>query len=132
MGGIFGIFKTRKEKAIMENTEKGSAATEAETEIKGLDEIREAYPDADIDAELENARFLALLRGEPLDAKTAYELLHPELQAKEGEQPPQRPSENGRMGGSTASVKTDPSRFTKKDLAEIRRQVAQGRTVRFD
>lgn len=104
------------------------------------------YPSFDLDAEMQNPRFIDLLRNN-IDVRTAYEVLHKDeiipaamqFTAQKVEQRltnkiiagGTRPIENGIASQSAAQVKSDVSQLTKADRAEINRRVARGEKIRF-
>ena len=104
------------------------------------------YPSFDLDAEMQNPRFIDLLRNN-IDVRTAYEVLHKDeiipaamqFTAQKVEQQltqkiiagGARPIENGIASQSAAQVKSDVSQLTKADRAEINRRVARGEKIRF-
>lgn len=108
--------------------------------------LKENYPDFDIEAEAKNPAFVKLLRG-GADLKSAYLAMHHdeivkalvEKAAQEAQEKTaesirargQRPLENGMSGKSTALFKTDVSRLTPAQRAEIARRVANGETISF-
>ena len=113
--------------------------SEAE-QVKGL------YPSFDLNAEVKNPQFLAMLRaGVPV--QHAYEVVHMEdikagvarMQAKATEKQVvdgirakgARPPENGTAAQSAFTVKDDVSKLTRKDRAEIARRVARGEHITF-
>lgn len=126
------------------------AATAAQQQVqRWLTEAEEAkatYPGFDLDTEYQNPRFVALLKsGVPV--KNAYETMHLDeikhqlivstaqtaekkvvdnLKVKGA-----RPSEVGTSSASGIIVKSDPSKLTKADRAEINRRVARGERISF-
>lgn len=110
------------------------------------EKLKESYPDFDIDAETQNPAFINLLRG-GADLKSAYFAMHhdeivkalvekaaQEAQSKTAESiiaRQQRPLENGMSGKSTALFKTDVSRLTPEQRAEIAKRVARGEQISF-
>ena len=112
-----------------------------ETELVSKD-----YPEFDITAELENAKFIQLIKN-GVDMKTAYEVTHhndiiekikkstSEEAAKAAREQMQsvnsRPVENGLSAQSPAIFKTDISKLTPSQRAEIARRVAMGEQIKF-
>ena len=104
------------------------------------------YPSFDMQAEMNNPRFVDLLRNN-IDVRTAYEVLHKDeiipaaMQftaqtveskiAKKIASNGARPSENGMSSQSAAVVKSDVSQLSKADRAEIIRRVQRGEKIRF-
>ena len=110
------------------------------------EEARKVYPGFDLRAEMNNPKFVDLLRSN-IDVRTAYEVLHKDeiipaaMQftaktveskiAKKIASGSARPAENGMGSGSPAVVKSDVSQLSKEDRAEIIRRVARGEEIRF-
>lgn len=104
------------------------------------------YPSFDLKTEMQDPKFLDLLRSN-IDVKTAFEVLHKDeiipaamqYTAKQVEQKltnkiianGQRPSENGNSSQGATVVKSDVSKLTKADIDEINRRVARGEKIRF-
>ena len=107
---------------------------------------KSVYPSFNLDAEMQNPKFVQLLRSN-VDVRTAYEVLHKDeiipaamqFTAKTVEQKianniasgSRRPSENGMHSQSAATVKDDVSRLTKADRDEIIRRVQRGEKIVF-
>ena len=110
------------------------------------EKARQVYPTFDLRAEMNNPKFVDLLRSN-IDVRTAYEVLHKDeiipaamqFTAKTVESKiakgiaanRARPAENGMSSGSAAVVKSDVSQLTKADRAEIIRRVQRGEKIRF-
>ena len=104
------------------------------------------YPSFNLEAEMQNPRFLDLLRSQ-IDVRTAYEVLHKDEiipafaqhTAKVVEQKltnkiianGARPTENGNSSQSAVITKSDVSQLSKADRQEIIRRVARGEKIRF-
>lgn len=114
------------------------------TELTGTKENPGKYPDFNLAAEVKNPRFLSMLRaGVPM--QHAYEVTHlndilasnAASTAREAEKRVMdnvrangmRPSENGTTSQPAVTVKSDPSKFTKADRAEIARRVRRGERI---
>ena len=110
------------------------------------DEMKARFPDFDFEAEIENPRFIAMLKsGVPVEH--AYKVLHmDELMQNVVQTTAQqaekrvvdnvrsrgtRPQENGTASRSAITVKDDVSRLSKEDRAEIARRVARGEVIKF-
>lgn len=109
-------------------------------------QAREVYPGLDLKEELQNPRFLELLRGN-VDIRTAYEVIHKDeiipaamhaaarnveaRLARKIAAGGARPVENGVAGGSAALVRSDVSRLSRSDIDEVMRRVARGERVTF-
>ena len=114
--------------------------------MQQADEAKKVYPSFDIRAEMNNPKFVDLLRSN-IDVRTAYEVLHKDeiipaaMQftaktvesklAKSIASNGARPSENGMASQSAAVVKSDVSQLSKADRAEIIRRVQRGEKIRF-
>lgn len=107
------------------------------------EEVKNQYPDFDLQAETQNPQFLSLLKvGVPMDH--AYKVLHMEelmsqavLQAEQNvvsnvRAKGTRPRENGTSSySSDFVVKSDVHQLTKEDRARIAEKVAKGATISF-
>lgn len=114
--------------------------------VEQAEKTKAVYPSFDLRAEMNNQKFLDLLRNN-IDVRTAYEVIHKDeiipaamqYTAKTVEQKltnkiiagGARPSENGISSQSAAQVKSDVSQLTKADRAEIIRRVQRGEKIRF-
>ena len=114
--------------------------------MQQADEAKKVYPSFDLRAEMNNPKFLDLLKSN-IDVRTAYEVLHKDdiirgamqftAQAVESKLAKKvasngsRPSENGMSSQSAAVVKSDVSQLSKADRAEIIRRVQRGEKIRF-
>ena len=114
--------------------------------MQQADEAKKVYPSFDLRTEMNNPKFVDLLRSN-IDVRTAYEVLHKDeiipaamqftAQAVESKLAKSiasngnRPSENGMNSQSAAVVKSDVSQLSKADREEIRRRVARGEKIRF-
>lgn len=130
-----------QEKETRENANKLYASWMEQSE-----KTRAVYPTFDLQAEMQNPRFVDLLRSN-VDVRTAYEVLHKDeiipaamqFTAKTVEQKltnkiianGARPAENGTTSQSAAVVKSDVSQLSKADRQEIIRRVARGEKIRF-
>ena len=114
--------------------------------MQQAEEAKKVYPSFDMRAEMNNPKFVDLLRSN-IDVRTAYEVLHKDeiipaamqFTAKTVESKlaksiaanGARPSENGMSSQSAAVVKSDVSQLSKEDRAEIIRRVQRGEKIRF-
>lgn len=114
--------------------------------MQQADEAKKVYPSFDLRTEMNNPKFVDLLRSN-IDVRTAYEVLHKDeiipaamqFTAKTVEQKltnkimanGARPSENGMSAQSAAVIKSDVSQLSKEDRAEIIRRVQRGEKIRF-
>lgn len=104
------------------------------------------YPHMDLARELQDPRFVRLLRAD-VDVRTAYEVLHrseilPAAMAYTARQVEQkltnhiaagnaRPAENGMAGQSAALVSSDVSQLSRAQRQDIIRRVQGGEKIRF-
>ena len=114
--------------------------------MQQADEAKKVYPSFDLRAEMDNPKFVDLLRSN-IDVRTAYEVLHKDeiipaamqftAQAVESKIAKKiasngaRPSENGMSSQSASLVKSDVSQLSKADRAEIIRRVQRGEKIKF-
>ena len=114
--------------------------------MQQAEEAKKVYPSFDIQTEMNNPKFVDLLRSN-IDVRTAYEVLHKDdiirgaMQftaqtveskiAKKVASNGVRPAENGMSSQSAAVVKSDVSQLSKADRAEIIRRVQRGEKIRF-
>lgn len=115
--------------------------------IKDAKELSKTYPDFDLGKESQNSAFAKMLRA-GVDLKSAYYATHHEEivknMVKKASQETSRkvtdsirsrglrPNENGMSGQSTAIIKTDVSKLTPAQRAEIARRVSQGEEISFN
>ena len=109
--------------------------------------LKTIYPSFDIATEMQNPKFLDLLRSPNIDVRTAYEVIHKDdiisgamqFTAKAVEQKlankaianGARPTENGISSQSASLTKSNVSLLTKADRQEIARRVARGEKISF-
>ena len=114
--------------------------------LEQAEEAQKYYPNFDLETEMQNPKFVDLLRNN-IDVKTAFQVLHqdeiiPQMMqhtAKTVEQKiankiranGARPTENGTTSTAASLSKSDVSSLTKADRAEIARQVAMGKRIVF-
>lgn len=110
------------------------------------EKLSELYPGFDLNSEAQNPTFLKLLQS-GIDVKTAFEVVHNDeivngamrvtadavkkqvtdnIRARG-----MRPSEAGARSSAATIVKSDPSKFTKEDRAEIARRARRGEKIMF-
>lgn len=130
-----------QEQSVRENADRIYAQWMDQSEA-----LKQVYPGFDLNAELQNQRFVDLLKNN-IDVRTAYEVLHKDeiipaamqFTANQVERKLTnkimsqgvRPAENGISSQSSAVVKSDVSQLSKEDRAEIIRRVARGEKIRF-
>ena len=118
-----------------------------QTWMNQSEQLKSVYPSFNLENELQNAKFVDLLKVPGVDVRTAYELIHKDeiiagamqFTAKTVEQKiankimanGARPTENGMSSQSAAVVKSDVSQLSKADRQEIIRRVARGEKIRF-
>lgn len=110
------------------------------------EQVKTQYPDFDLAAESRDPQFLSMLKsGVPV--LLAYQVKHmDEITASAAQAAAQktekavvdgirakgaRPAENGTSSQSAFVVKDDPSKWSKKDRAEIARRVARGEKIKL-
>lgn len=110
-------------------------------------ELKTDYPGFDLEAEVENPAFLDLIKNPNIDIRTAYEALHlQEIMQGTASHVAEavrqntvntirargmRPAENGLSEQPGIVRKTDASKLSKADRAEIAKRVARGETISF-
>ena len=114
--------------------------------MEQADSTKSVYPQFDLETEMQNPRFVDLLRNN-VDVRTAYEVMHKDdiihgaMQfavnttkqkvANNIRANGARPIENGSFSQSAAQVKSDVSQLSKADRQEIIRRVKRGEKIRF-
>ena len=145
------IRKMEKENAelkrqMQEQTAQQNASKLYSAWMEQAESAKQVYPSFDLAMEMQNPRFVDLLKSN-VDVRTAYEVLHKDeiipaamqFTAKTVEQKltnkmianGARPTENGINSQSAAQVKSDVSQLSKADLAEIAKRVARGEKISF-
>ena len=145
------IRKMEKENAdlkrqMQEQTAQQNASRLYAAWMEQAEAAKTVYPSFDLRAEMQNPRFVDLLKSN-VDVRTAYEVLHKDeiipaamqFTAQKVEQKlankiianGARPTENGINSQSAAQVKSDVSQLSKADRAEIARRVARGEKISF-
>lgn len=138
------VAELRKEKE--EQTRKENANKLYAKWMNEAESTKAVYPSFNLNTEMQNPKFLDLLRSN-IDVRTAFEVLHKDeiipaamqYTAKTVEQKlankvianGARPVENGNSSQSAALTKSDVSQLSKEDRAEIIRRVARGEKIRF-
>lgn len=136
----------QQDKQIQAYTQHQKAQETYQEWIKQSTSLKEKYPNFNIETELKSDNFRKLLSA-GLDVETAFTVVHkdeliPAAMQYTANQVKQgvvndilangtRPIENGIQDSSAIVTKTDPSKLTKKDLAEIRKRVARGERIVF-
>ena len=146
------IKKMEKENAELKKLRDEQNAKEAaEKKVAGWMEeskqVQAIYPQFDLKGELQNPKFVDLLRVPGVDVRTAYELTHKDeiiagamqFTAKTVEKKiadkiaanGARPTENGLNSQSASLTKSDVSQLSKADILDIQRRVARGEKISF-
>lgn len=115
--------------------------------MQQAEELKADYPGFDLEAEVENPAFLDLIKNPNIDIRTAYEALHLQdiLQGTASHVAEavrnntvntirsrgMRPAENGLAEQPGIVRKSDPSKLSRADRAEIARRVASGESITF-
>ena len=134
--------KLRDEKNAREAAEKKVAGWMEESK-----QVKAIYPQFDLKSEMQNPKFVDLLRVPGVDVRTAYELTHKDdiiagamqFTAKTVEKKiadkiaanGARPTENGLNSQSASLTKSDVSQLSKADILDIQRRVARGEKISF-
>ncbi len=94
--------------------------------------LRQRYPDFDLDRELQDSTFAALVDNR-VDLETAYEVVHRQALAREREAKARsaaHPAENGLGSASLATVtRPDPRALTRQERRSLRRRAARGEEI---
>lgn len=143
--------KLEKENEALRNAQETAdrqrAANERMTRWNAeAERLSELYPGFDLNSEAQNPTFLKLLQS-GIDVKTAFEVVHNDeivsgamrvtadavrkqvtdnIRARG-----MRPSEAGARSSAATIVKSDPSKFTKEDRAEIARRARRGEVIKL-
>ena len=134
--------KLRDEQNAKEAAEKKVAGWMEESQ-----QVKAIYPQFDLRGEMQNPKFVDLLRVPGVDVRTAYELTHKDeiiagamqFTAKTVEKKiadkiaanGARPTENGLNSQSASLTKSDVSQLSKADILDIQRRVARGEKISF-
>ena len=134
--------KLRDEQNAKEAAEKKVASWMEESK-----QVKAIYPQFDLKSEMQNPKFIDLLRVPGVDVRTAYELTHKDdiiagamqFTAKTVEKKiadkiaanGARPTENGLNSQSASLTKSNVSQLSKADILDIQRRVARGEKISF-
>lgn len=115
--------------------------------LEEANQLKAEYPDFDLRQELQNRDFAGLIGQKnpqySISMKQAYELIHPEVVEKRISERAarqvidnikargMRPTEGAASSESGITVKSDVTKLTKKDRAEIARRAARGERITF-
>ena len=144
------IKKVERENAVLRRQQQERERQQAgqrqyEAWLKQAETAKLRYPNLDLAAEIQNEKFLDLLRSN-VDVEAAYKVIHmddivsgameaavrtaTDKVSQSVAANAARPSENG-SGQSAATVKPDVSQLSRKDIDEVFRRVARGEKVSF-
>jgi hypothetical protein len=134
--------KLRDEQNAKEAAEKKVAGWMEESK-----QVKAIYPQFDLKSEMQNSKFVDLLRVPGVDVRTAYELTHKDdiiagamqFTAKTVEKKiadkiaanGARPTENGLNSQSASLTKSDVSQLSKAEILDIQRRIARGEKISF-
>ncbi len=145
------IRKMEKENAELKRQMQEQGAKEKASKLYSAwlnqaEQTKSVYPSFDLQAEMQNPRFVDLLKSN-VDVRTAYEVLHKDeiipaamqFTAKTVEQKltnkiianGARPSENGNSAQSASRTKSDVSQLSNADMDEVIRRARQGERITF-
>ena len=145
------IRKMEKENAELKRQMEEQGAKERASKLYSAwlnqsEATKSVYPSFDLQTEMQNPRFVELLKSN-VDVRTAYEVLHMgeiipsamQFTAKKVEQKladkmianGARPSENGNSAQSAARTKSDVSQLSNADMDEVIRRARQGERISF-
>lgn len=140
----------RQNAALMEQQKAREGQEKANAQLQSwyqeAESVRQKYPTFDLNAEVKNPEFLSMLRsGVPMDH--AYMVMHMEdivngVAQNTAQQTQKqvvqhirargaRPAENGTSAQSAFTVKSDVTKLTKADRAEIARRAQRGENITF-
>lgn len=128
-----------------EQNAKEAAEKKVATWMEEAKQVKAIYPQFDFKSEMQNSKFVELLRVPGVDVRTAYELTHKDeiiagamqFTAKTVEKKiadkiaanGARPTENGLNSQSASLTKSDVSQLSKAEILDIQRRVARGEKV---
>ena len=128
-----------------EQNAKDAAEKKVATWMEESKQVKAIYPQFDLRSEMQNPKFVELLRVPGVDVRTAYELTHKDeiiagamqFTAKTVEKKiadkiaanGARPTENGLNSQSASLSKSDVSQLSKADILDIQRRIARGEKV---
>ncbi len=128
-----------------EKNAKEAAEQKVATWMEESKQVKAIYPQFDLRSEMQNSKFVDLLRVPGVDVRTAYELTHKDeiiagamqFTAKTVEKKiadkiaanGARPTENGLSSQSASLTQSDVSQLSKAEILDIQRRVARGEKV---
>lgn len=132
-------------KQMQEQEAKENASRLYASWMEQAEKTKGIYPSFDLNAEMQNPKFVDLLRVPGVDVRTAYELVHKDdiiagamqFAAKTVEKKVTdriaangaRPAENGLSSQGASLTKSDVSQLSKEELLDIQRRVLRGEKV---
>lgn len=135
--------ENKRFKRMLEAQQQENAAQQIYTQwVEDAKTVQADYPDFNLDAECKNKDFVDLLSS-GVGMKTAYEVVHiNDVKAKVAQKVQSavvnnvrsqgnRPDENGTNTQTGVLFKTDASKLTKEDRAEIARRAQRGEVITF-
>lgn len=139
--------ENKQMKDAMEQRQKQDQSRKAyEVLLEQSKGVKTLYPGFDLATEMNNPNFGRLIAN-GVDCRTAYEVVHrDEIQpamaqyianqtaqkiSNDIQSGARRPAENGASSQASSVVKTDVTKLTREDRAEIARRVARGEKIRF-
>ena len=140
--------EAQQQREAHEREQQAQIERHLQTMVQQGEEVKKLYPAFDLQAELQNPAFVRLTApGVGVDVRTAYEVVHrDEMRGAEMQYAAQksaqriaasvqangrRPAENGAAGAPGAMNKSDPTKLSKEDRAEIKRRVLAGEKIVF-
>lgn len=133
------------QREINERRQQEEAAKTYQRWSQQAEAAKALYPTLDLDAELENPQFRALIKNPAISIQTAYEVIHKDeitagLLRHATEHAAQkvaasvaangaRPAENGMGSQGAASVKLDPTKMTKAQRRELNLRASRGEKI---
>ncbi len=134
--------KQMQEQSVRENAERLYAKW-----MQQAEGVKAVYPSFDLRTEMQNPKFVDLLKVPSIDVRTAYEVMHKDeiipaamqFTAKTVEKKltdkmianGARPTENGISSQSASVVKSDVSKLSNADIDEVIRRVQRGEKISF-
>lgn len=115
--------------------------------IRQSEQVKSLYPSFNLEAELQNPKFVQLINAPGVDVKSAFEIIHKDeiiggamqFAVKTAEKKltakvianGARPSENGISSQGASVTKSDVSKLTSADIDEVKRKLARGEKITF-
>ena len=115
--------------------------------IRQSEQVKSLYPSFNLEAELQNPKFVQLINAPGVDVRSAFEIIHKDeiiggamqFAVKNAEKKltakvianGARPSENGISSQGASVTKSDVSKLTSADIDEVKRKLARGEKITF-